>query len=310
MAVSEFAKMIDGSAEITASMSVKEGDYNTAAAGYDSATYYKPTWKDDFDGSDIDYSKWDVKWEMKSGYSNAKNGKVQYRGSKALNNNYVSNGCLYQNAVETSDAYYGGWFTTQKMMEYQYGYIELSCINPKGMGFWTTLWSCSEGRGDYLYKSETDINECYGPGTWVFGNTFAWPKDADAKAVLGIPADQQGTVHVNNKRSSLDDRGFWMDFHTYGFEWLDNTHVRFTCDGEAYVDQQLREGPEQSVYEQPAYLILSLATGSGNHGEPTTDPNEWNNSNKFITDWVHIYQKDGQHMFNYNKSTDSWTQTR
>lgn len=88
-----------------------------------------------------------------------------------------------------------------------------------------------------------------------------------------------------------------MDFHTYGYEWLDNTHVRFTCDGEVYADQQLREGPEQIAYSQPAYLKLSLACGSGNHGQPTTDPDEWTNTNKYIVDWVHIYQKDGQSLW-------------
>ncbi len=71
----------------------------------------------------------------------------------------------------------------------------------------------------------------------------------------------------------------------------------FTCDGEVYADQQLREGPEQIAYSQPAYLKLSLACGSGNHGQPTTDPDEWANTNKYIVDWVHIYQKDGQSLW-------------
>lgn len=113
--------------------------------------------------------------------------------------------------------------------------------------------------------------------------------------MLGI--ETGGTVHVNNRMSALDDRGFWMDFHTFGYEWIDNTHVRFTCDGYVYADQQLREGAEQLAYSQPANVIIGYAVGSGNHGTPTTDPDAWQNTNKFVNDWVYIYQLAGQDLF-------------
>lgn len=297
MAVTEFDKLISANLEITSSMSVENGNYNDAIGSYDTATTYVPTWRDDFDGTEIDLKKWDVRWDEVSGYRSAANGKDQRRGNKQLNNNYVADGKLYEVAVETSDTYYGGMLTTIDLMEYLYGYIEISTVHPKGMGFWTALWTQSKGaknvedRTSQLFFSETDVEECYGPGTWAYGNTFAWPTS------LGKENGYTETIHVNNKVISKDARGFWMDFHTYGYEWLDNTHVRFTCDGEVYADQQLREGPEQIAYSQPAYLKLSLACGSGNHGQPTTDPDEWADTNKYIVDWVHIYQKDGQSLW-------------
>lgn len=51
-------------------------------------------------------------------------------------------------------------------------------------------------------------------------------------------------------------------------------------------------------------LQLSLACGSGNHGEPTTDLIEWRDYNKFIVDWVHIYQKKDQKMYAYVEYED------
>jgi hypothetical protein len=51
---------------------------------------------------------------------------------------------------------------------------------------------------------------------------------------------------------------------------------------------------------------LSLACGSGGHGQPTTDPVEWEKYNKFIADWVHIYQKKGQKLYNFNNDTGKY----
>lgn len=153
MAVSEFIKIIENNTAITSEMSVNNGDYNTAVANYDNATYYMPTWYDNFDGVGtdidpdgfgIDYTKWRVPWDMKSAYSSAPNGKTQYRSNKALRNTYVENGCLYMCAVETSTAYYGGWFDTNTTMRYRYGFLENSTLHPKGMGFWSALWQISD----------------------------------------------------------------------------------------------------------------------------------------------------------------------
>ena len=306
MAVSEFIKLVENNNAITDEMSVLNGDYNAVIDNYDVATYYRPTWGDDFDGNEINYNIWNVGWDRVSGYSSAANGKDQYRGSSELKNNYVKDGVLYQVAVETDDAYYGGWFDTCNKMNFLYGFAEVSTIHPKGMGFWSSFWTVSES-GKYpeysntaFYNSETDIDECYGPGTWAYGNTFAWPTS------LGVSEleleDASKAVHVNNKVTCKDDRGFYMDFHTFGFEWNGNKNVKFTCDGEVYGDQDLREGAEQLAYELPQVVYLSLACGSGKHGQPTTDPIEWEYYNKYIVDWVRLYQVKGQKLYNWSDS--------
>ena len=307
MAVSEFIKLVENNNAITDEMSVLNGDYNAVIDNYDVATYYRPTWGDDFDGNEINYNIWNVGWDRVSGYSSAANGKDQYRGSSELKNNYVKDGVLYQVAVETDDAYYGGWFDTCNKMNFLYGFAEVSTIHPKGMGFWSSFWTVSES-GKYpeysntaFYNSETDIDECYGPGTWAYGNTFAWPTSLGVSE-LELENASKGTVHVNNKVTCKDDRGFYMDFHTFGFEWNGNKNVKFTCDGEVYVDQDLREGAEQLAYELPQVVYLSLACGSGNHGQPTTDPIEWEYYNKYIVDWIRLYQVKGQKLYNWSDS--------
>ena len=162
-----------------------------------------------------------------------------------------------------------------------------------------------------MYHSETDVEECYGAGDWAYGNTFAWPTSYGRQA-LQIPADKDGTVHVNNRVSCADDRGFYLDFHTFAFVWDSDKNVKFTCDGYVYVDQDLREGPEQLVYSQPQWLKLSMACGTGNR-PATTDPVSWQNYNKFITEYVHIYQKKGNKLY-YSKNSQgknvpsNWTE--
>lgn len=143
------------------------------------------------------------------------------------------------------------------------------------------------------YWMEVDIDECYGDGTHAFGNTFAHPR-TDIK-----PAPGTVLTHQKNTRYSNDDRGFYIDFHTFGFEWIDDTHVKFTCDGEAYAEHVFTTDAEKEAFSQPVFIMLSLACGTANHGQPTTDPYERENSNQYITDWVHLYQVEGNSMYRF-----------
>ncbi len=179
-------------------------------------------------------------------------------------------------------------------MRYLYGYVEISSLHPKGEGFWTVLWSNSDVGASGLYYSETDVEECYGEGTYVKGNIFAWPSEL-CKELLNITSHAE---HTANTHYAKDGRGFWMDFHTYGFEWNEND-IQFTCDGKTYGYQSTTETPGfKEAYSTPAYLRLSMATGfSGNPlGTITDDPDEWQNTNKYIIDYVHIYQKAGAQL--------------
>ncbi len=307
LAVTEFTNLVKQNTVITSDMSVEKGDYNKVVKTYDSAEYYYPTWTEDFDGNEINYTNWNVEWDVQSSVTHADNGKIPYRGSLLHKNNYVKKGKLYICGIETDNAYYGGMFHTINKMEYLYGHIEISTLHPKGLGFWTALWTQSSAYGENeipsnerLYFIEVDVEECYGNGgDWAYGNVFAWPTSL-GRQELSIPANS-GTILKSNRIENYDGRGFYMDFHTFGYEWIDNTHVRFTRDGYVYADVELDEPAMRHAYLQPTYLRLSMACGSGNHGQPTTDKNEWQNTNKYIVDWIHIYQKKGQKLFLSNQ---------
>lgn len=301
-AVSELLEEIKKSGGIADGYSVT-GNYSSIEANYPSEDYYKLTWGDDFDGETIDESKWEVAWGERSGYEDRD--KPTYRGNPDLINNYVSNGSLYICALETDDGYYGGMLRTDDIMRYKYGYIELSTVHPKGKGFWTALWMNSDHAADDYYFLETDVDECFGEGTWAYGNTAAWLTRSGRDA-LDIPSDVSGTVWAQYKRQCTDDRGYFMDYHTFGFEWLEENRIRITCDGIVNSDYELTKGELQIAYSQPAYLMLSMSVGSTNLDPPTTDPAEWTETNKYIVDYVHIYQKKGQELLFRNKTTGVW----
>lgn len=298
MAVSEFIKMVESNDVIEPSMSVKNGSYLKVIHDYDKKTYYRPTWRDEFGGSDIDETKWNVAWNVRSDTS--VDGKPCYRGSSELKNNYVKDGKLYIEAVKTEDAYYGGMLKTDRSMEFLYGYLEISDIHPQGNGFWTALWTLSKS-GRYnkdMWYSETDVDEAFGNGEGIVGNLWAWPTSY-GRNQLNLHAGRSDTVKDHGSYTSSDSRGLWMDFHTYGLEWVDNKTVRFTIDGYVWRETVMDEPELQTAYSQYMYLQVSMATAFSSRGLVTQDEWQWENSNKFIVDWVYLYQLEGHGLMRH-----------
>lgn len=298
MAVSEFIKIVENNSAIDSSMSVLNGNYNNVVKSYDTKTNYRPVWWDEFNGTEIDESKWRVAWGAKGGVS--VDGKTCYRGNKELKNNYVKDGKLYIEAVETEDAYYGGMLKTDSTMEFLYGFLEISDVHPKGNGFWTALWTVSKS-GKYnkeMWYSETDIDESFGEGNMIKGNLWAWPT-SHGRFMNNLNNGRADTVKDHGEYNTDDPRGLWMDMHTYGFEWVDNKTIRFTIDGYVWRETELQEEELQKVYAQYMVLQISMATAFDSRGLVTQDEWHWKNTNKFIVDWIYLYQKDGHGLLRY-----------
>ncbi len=252
---------------------------------------YKLTWNDDFDGEKIDESKWEIFYGDRHCNTAGANGKKPMRCREDKPNTFVKDGSLYICAEQDDNHYYGGMLCTNDIMRFKYGYIEISTIHPKGAGFWTALWMNSSAGKNGDYFAEMNVEECYGKGgDWAYGNTFAWPTKKCREESKGRLIDS------NNKVSARDERGFWQDYHTFGLEWNEK-EVLFTCDGFPYVSKEINRHPaEIEALTMPCFLKLSMACGFINHGI-TDDPWEWENSNKYIVDYVNIYQKEGQKLY-------------
>lgn len=291
MAVTKFTDMlVGGNGAALADNNTAVLSWAETEAAFSNEIYYKPTWYDEFNGTEVDTTKWTIDYANTTGYGRmSADGRLVKRNRLDPPNSGVKNGTLYMNAEQDSEAFYGGMFFTNGTMRYTYGLLEVSNIHPKGTGFWAATWTMSDKGPNNIASVEVDVDECYGAGTWVYGNTFAWPS-AYGKS-LGY-----NTLHVNNRFYSQDGRGLWMDFHTFGYEW-DEATIRFTVDGIVYAEQDMQTDPRDiDAFCMPQLIRISLSVGSTDH-VITTDPEEWEKTNAYIVEYCYVYQKAGQLLF-------------
>ena len=315
MAVSEFGKILNNKKGATNSDSIIAGNYYSVINNYDTAKRYTLSWSDDFDGTEIDLKKWKIKWDELS-YAPHDGGKISYRGSSILENNYVKDGMLYLEARETDNAYYGGLLTNHGMFQYRFGYTELSTIHTKGEGFWSALYTMSsvspddknsvdvflaDGVDNRKYYSETDIDETYSEsGSWCWTHVHAAPTRY-IRNQLDIPDDDPANINPSHKHYAIDDRGFWMDLHTFGYEWLDNTKVVFYIDGKKVHQINFTSSELQEAFSQAVFMRIGLAVGTEGHPALATEQ-EWKETNKYIIDYIHVYQLKGQQYYHNTKN--------
>ncbi|MBO5912014.1 MAG: glycoside hydrolase family 16 protein [Clostridia bacterium] len=300
IAVAEFGKMLQKGA-LTDADSV-DGTYSAAIAGYDKSKYYTRTWGDDFDGNTVDTTKW-VHVGENAYSSGGFNGRTAIR-SKDPNYVFVADGKFHINASYNDTQYIGGMLMTDRTMLYKYGYLEMSAVLPDAPGLWTSLWLDSRWHAQtgsnpevgIYYDFEIDINECFGNANAVAANCHKWP------TTLG---EREGYPHTSldvepygsrKRRVSIDEgHNFGDGFHTFGLLW-DETQMTFTCDGEPYFTYEINKTAEDlDGFHWYSYIRLSAAIGfSGNPlGTIIADDDErWQTRNKFIIDYVHLYQLD------------------
>ena len=309
MAVSEFSKMLL-SGSVTDANSV-EGSYETTAAGYDSASYYKPQWLDDFDYSEIGVNGvssqkwWIISDDKEKFHAEGHNGKTSIR-SVLPDVLRVEDGKLLMSAKYDDNYYYGAMLRSPYSLVYRYGYIEQSALLPNGGGLWSSLWTVSAG-GDYCGQ-EIDINECFGNAKVVAANAHTWPGD-DAIAAGWEHTALDGKYDNAKKYACPDGKTFGDDFHTFGYLWTD-TELTFTCDGKVYFSYTINQDDQQEVaaFNTDQILILSLATGFASNGDlPEEGMSYWNESNTLKIDYVHLYQiKDGKQLWRDDVSSSNY----
>lgn len=291
MAVSEFKKMLLAGAVTDASSTT--GSYRTAMASYDAATTYRLVWTDDFDGTWVDETKWDVINAVNEG----QNGKNSCRSE---NNISFENGKIVYTLTQDDANYYGATLRTNNKFKYQYGYIETSVQLPNGSGFWSALWT--DGTINHIYGNpEIDIIESFGNGNVTNANAHTWAKNK-AKEEFGWTKRSFDNLQNGRRSYYLEEESgerLCEGMHTYGFLWTPDELV-FTGDGEVYCRLDMND-PQYADYKYIYTLMpqkMTLTSIAGNVGCPfkmTATDEDWANTNKFYCDYVHVYQlQDGQ----------------
>jgi beta-glucanase (GH16 family) len=275
------------------------------------AAEWKLVWSDEFDGKEIDKTKWDFdlgngfyNYDSNTWISGRGNDELQYYTREA-DNVFVKDGMLHIRAVKES--LHGCGFSSARLksrkrdgsplFNQKYGKFEFRAKLPTGKGIWPALWMMpqEDKYGGWAASGEIDIMEARGQepnkvlGTLHFGG--GWPENTHISKDFVLPRD--GTI---------------ADFHVYALEW-EPGEMRWYVDGRLYATQSFwwssgkrdagkavkptKEAdlnPWPAPFDQPFYLIMNLAVGGkflGNPDKTTVFPAE------MVVDYVRVYEKVG-----------------
>ncbi|MFT4605738.1 MAG: beta-glucanase (GH16 family) [Rhodothermales bacterium] len=225
-----------------------------------SAQDWQLVWADEFDGSEVDTTKW--AFQLGDGCPDLcgwGNGEEQFYTSS----NAVVDGGLLKVEVRREDqggrSYTSSRLRTLGKASWRYGRIELRAKMPRGVGFWPAVWMLpsDEVYGNWAASGEIDILE-------VFGN--------DAATVHGTL--HFGGVSPRNTFQggsfTLPLRDFSRAFHDFAIEWVPG-EMRWYVDGTLYHTQRdwyTTESRFPAPFDQEFHLLVNVAVG-GAGGDPS-----------------------------------------
>jgi beta-glucanase (GH16 family) len=238
-------------------------------------------WSDEFEGDELDTSRWEAQTGTGTGYglpAGWGNNELQYYQPE---NATVADGFLTitarQESVSSSE-YTSARLRTLGRAAWTYGRMEMRAKMPIGQGLWPAFWMLpSDTRyGGWAASGEIDVVEYLGSepnlihGTIHFGDR--WPNNSYAQSSY-----------------ELESGSFNEDFHVFGIEW-ERGEIRWYVDGILYGSQSdwfSTAGDYPAPFDVDFHILLNLAVGGNWPGSPdstTTFPQE------LVVDYVRVYQ--------------------
>src|SRR5438445_206641 len=149
-------------------------------------------WSDEFDGTNVDTSKWVFETGNNSGWGN---GEREYYTGRT-NNALVSGGLLHIIARQESMGgvpYTSARMKTQGLFSKKYGRFEFRCKLPAGVGCWPANWMMPQDSvyGGWARSGEIDVMESRGNGPTITEGTIhygdAWPNNVHSGTTYVFP---------------------------------------------------------------------------------------------------------------------------
>lgn len=237
-------------------------------------------WRDEFVGSDLDRSKWNIEHSTFGDGGNTLHCYVPEAitvedGLLVLTGQPEKMTCPNGSVREFTS----GMVHSEGLATFRYGWFEVRARVPNGKGLWPAIW-----------MSPNDV--VYGP----------WPASGEVD-LMEVRGDRPRTARVNvhfldtggrrtqrpHDVTASPGTGFTEEFRTFGLRWEPNRMV-FMVDG---IDVHTVENWSSSVgvgdapFDQDFFLRLNLAIGGDYSGSPDgTTP--W--PARFEIDWVRVFQ--------------------
>lgn len=254
------------------------------------ADQYKLVWSDEFNGTELDTTKWNYNYGNGDGVPGWGNNELQqYTDSK--DNVRVENGNLVITARTERDEngkfkrFTSGRLNTSGKASFKYGRMEARIKVPSVTGLWPAFWMLgqNEPKG-WPYCGELDILE-----TW---NTFNF---AQGTAHWENEKDKPGRDSYAAFSTKMKNKATW---HIYGMNW-DANKIEFTVDNKVFGTFSLKQS-HKSELKKEFYFIINCAMG-GNL--PYYAPDDDFESAEMLVDYVRVYQKTSQK----GSMTAKWT---
>lgn len=252
---------------------------DSTADGIPEIPGYNLVWNDEFNGTELDLTKWEHEVNANGGGNN----ELQYYTARP-ENSFIEDGKLVIRALqeeytstEGTRYYTSARLRTSNKGDWKYGRIDVSAKIPYGQGMWPAIWMLS-----------TD---------WEYGG---WPQSGEIDIMEHVgydPGKIHGSVHTEayyhkigtqkTAQTVVPDAN--QNFPTYSLEWDENI-IQVLVDNVVYFtfenDQQgdYRTWP----FDKRFHLILNVAVGGDWPGNPTTNtifPKD------MVVDFVRVYQK-------------------
>ncbi len=254
----------------------------------DTADNYKLVWADEFNKEGAPDS---TNWTYEHGF--ARNHELQWyqpentRCQKGLliieakkeqrpNPNYVQN---------SSD-----WKTNRKFIEYT-----AASMNTSGLHSWQY--------GRMVMRARIDVSAGLWPAFWTLGVDRPWPSNGEidimeyynnnllANIACGTATRYKAKWYSTKTQIATFGKNWSRQFHTWRMDW-DEKSISL------YVDDQLlnhveltqlvnQDGTGFNPFKQPHYILLNLAIGGDNGGDPSTTKFP----RRYEVDYVRVYQR-------------------
>ena len=232
---------------------VSEKKFNPEEMGY------KLVWNDEFDGNQLDTTKWKVRGIGPRA--------IAYVSPHAVK---VEEGLLKLFALNENDTLFGSAVGTQGLFMARYGWYECRAqVQKSPGGVWAAFWiqstEIAKGEDPAKFGAEIDIMECFRKlGDDIVSHNVHWAYGPNQQSTRGY-------------QSYL--KGVGEGFHTFALEWLPDRYI-FYIDGLKFYE--ITKG----ISQIEEYLILGM--------EYPNNREEIAKSifpDVFLVDYIRVYQK-------------------
>ena len=205
-----------------------------AAAPADKPAADNLVWSDEFDGKELDLSKW-----IYRGLGKRKDA-VNVKEAVTLD----GQGRLVITTSKAGDEWHTGMIATQGKFERAFGYWECRVKFQTQEGHWSAFWLQSPRLGKV-------IGDTAASGTEI--DIFEYLRKRDNKIQHTLHWDGYGKDHKSAAQVA-DVAGLTEGWHTVGLEWTEKEYV-------FYIDGRETWRTDKGVSQTPEYVILSCEVG-------------------------------------------------